>query len=213
MFKKARIYPNIIIENRKTPIFEGVKKYFSTGGGESFEDGYEMVTFENRPTRANLSPLINDVLIAKMKGAEKVILIDEDKTNYIFSTGFFPITSKELLPKYLYYLFSNYEFNEEKDNFSVGTTQQAINIDHFKKINITYTQDKKTQKEIINLLDKKIKGIDDLVKIQIKQIEKLEDYKKAIISKVIKRGLLAQENLIDSGIDWIGKISNKVKMV
>ncbi len=63
------------------------------------------------------------------------------------------------------------------------------------------------------MLDKKIKGIDDLVKIQIKQIEKLEDYKKAIISKVIKRGLLAQENLIDSGIDWIGKISNKVKMV
>ena len=88
MFKKARIYPNIIIENRKTPIFEGVKKYFSTGGVESFEDGYEMVTFENRPTRANLSPLINDVLIAKMKGAEKVILIDEDKTNYIFLLGF-----------------------------------------------------------------------------------------------------------------------------
>lgn len=53
-----------------------------------------MVTFENRPTRANLSPLINDVLIAKMKGAEKVILIDEDKTNYIFLLGFSRLQAK-----------------------------------------------------------------------------------------------------------------------
>ena len=105
MFKKARIYPNIIIENRKTLIFEGVKKYFSTGGVESFEDGYEMVTFENRPTRANLSPLINDVLIAKMKGAEKVILIDEDKPTIFFSTGFSRFKQRIITKIFILFIF------------------------------------------------------------------------------------------------------------
>ena len=49
--------------------FDGDKKYYSTGNINT--DNYEVITYKNRPSRANLQVTEKDILIAKMKNTNK----------------------------------------------------------------------------------------------------------------------------------------------
>ncbi len=62
------------------------------------------------------------------------------------------------------------------------------------------------QKEIATILDTKILQLDSLISNQEKQIEKLEDYKQAIITKAVTKGLNPDAKMKDSGVEWIGEI-------
>ncbi|MFA5070948.1 MAG: restriction endonuclease subunit S [Candidatus Pacearchaeota archaeon] len=98
------------------------------------------ITFDNRPSRANMQPIMNSIWFAKMKDSKKVFLIDESKMfeikNLIFSTGF---TGLKVKPEALYYIWNyinNSSFEDMKDNLSIGTTMQGVNNDLIKKIKI-----------------------------------------------------------------------------
>ena len=62
------------------------------------------------------------------------------------------------------------------------------------------------QKCIVELLDKKTKEIDSLIEIENKQIEKLKEYKQAVITESVTKGLDKNAVMKDSGVEWIGKI-------
>ena len=69
------------------------------------------------------------------------------------------------------------------------------------------------QKNIVKLLDKKTAEIDSLIEIENQQIEKLKEYKQAVITEAITRGLDKNVPLKDSGVDWIGEIPAKWKCI
>ncbi len=94
------------------------------------------VTFENRPSRANMQPTIGSVWTAKMKGSFKVLNITElDKTilnSCILSTGFLGVQSSQNLPaSFLFALFTSGPFRAKKDLISTGATMEAINNKDF----------------------------------------------------------------------------------
>lgn len=62
------------------------------------------------------------------------------------------------------------------------------------------------QNEIVKILKKKIGIIDSLISNETKQIEKLEEYKKAVITKAVTKGLDPNAKMKDSGVEWIGEI-------
>ena len=62
------------------------------------------------------------------------------------------------------------------------------------------------QNKIVEVLDDKIGKIDALIANENKQIEKLEEYKKAVITKAVTKGLDPNARMKDSGVQWIGKI-------
>lgn len=62
------------------------------------------------------------------------------------------------------------------------------------------------QEKIVNALNKKISQIDSLIANQEKQIEKLEEYRQAVITKVVTKGLNPNVKMKDSGVEWIGEI-------
>ena len=62
------------------------------------------------------------------------------------------------------------------------------------------------QNEIVKILKKKIGIIDSLISNETKQIEKLEEYKKAVITKAVTKGLDPDAKMKDSDVEWIGKI-------
>lgn len=64
----------------------------------------------------------------------------------------------------------------------------------------------KEQKLIADFLDEKITKIDESINEITKQIEMLNNYKKAIVTKTITKGLNANISLKESGNKWIGKI-------
>ena len=64
----------------------------------------------------------------------------------------------------------------------------------------------KIQQKIVEILDKKCGQIDELVRIEENEIEKLKEYKTSLITKVATKGLDSNAKMKDSGIPWIGQI-------
>lgn len=70
-----------------------------------------------------------------------------------------------------------------------------------------------TQDEIVGVLKQKLKTIDSLIQNETEQIEKLEEYKKAVITKAVTKSLNPNIKTKDSGVEWIGKIPEDWKVV
>ena len=88
------------------------------------------ITFEEKPSRANMQPKENTVWFAKMKNSRKLIRVSKENNElikgYIFSTGFAGLESKNYT-NYLWTLISSTNFDDVKNNMATGTTQEAIN--------------------------------------------------------------------------------------
>ena len=62
------------------------------------------------------------------------------------------------------------------------------------------------QDKIVDLINKKTAEIDSLIEIENQQIEKLKEYKQAVITEAVTKGLDNNVAMKDSGVDWIKKI-------
>lgn len=67
------------------------------------------------------------------------------------------------------------------------------------------------QNRIVEILDDKIGKIDALIANENKQIEKLKEYKQAVITEAVTKGLNKNVSMKDSGIEWIGEIPETYK--
>lgn len=66
--------------------------------------------------------------------------------------------------------------------------------------------DEKIQNKIVMFLDNKCAQIDRYIEKQQQIIEKLKEYKQAIITEAVTKGLDPDVKMKDSGIEWIGEI-------
>ena len=122
--------------------FHGTKKYISTGAVATTEiDESEVVevTYEDRPSRANLSAEAGDILFAKMQGTRKTLLLDSEAEKNIYSTGFYAVRANPevITTECLYYLIDSELFLAQKDKNCSGATQKAITNGGMAKIEIS----------------------------------------------------------------------------
>lgn len=118
----------------------------------------ETITFKNRPSRANMQPVLNSVWFARMKDTIKVYSFtknnQEEINKYILSTGFAGIKClKEIDPDYLKFYFLSDNFNKQKNKLCSGSTQKAINNSSIKKISVPLPP-LPVQKRIVSILEK-----------------------------------------------------------
>lgn len=102
--------------------FDWEKKYYSTWSIKNWNnyDGFEYININNKPSRADILPKINDVWFAKMKNTCKNIIIDENFEWSIFSTWFaFLRWNERIIPKYLFNLIKSQFFQKTKDDLAV----------------------------------------------------------------------------------------------
>ena len=121
--------------------FQGTKKYVSTGAvaaNEINESEVVEVTYEERPSRANLSAEAGDILFAKMQGTRKTLLLDSETEENIYSTGFYAVRANPevITTECLYYLVDSELFLAQKDKNCSGATQKAITNGGLAKIEI-----------------------------------------------------------------------------
>lgn len=64
------------------------------------------------------------------------------------------------------------------------------------------------QDKIVDLINKKTAEIDSLIEIENQQIEKLKEYKQAVITEAVTKGLDKNVAMKESDIEWIGKMPN-----
>ena len=161
------------IDNQSVSKYEGTKKYIATG--DIINNNivtYEEYHYDSKPSRANLQIEEETVIFAKMKDTIKVLIGNKDNKNNIYSTGFCSlIPNDNILSKYLFYYLNSESFNKQKNKYSSGATQQAINNEKLKKIMIKELPTLKKQKEIINKLD----TIMSLIEYKKRQIHKLNE--------------------------------------
>lgn len=114
-------------------------------------------------------------------------------------------TPKNIDSKFLFYSLQSSDFLSE---FSLHLTGMigGVKIGEIKNLYISYPDDLGEQHKIACFLDRKIGQIDNLISNQEKQIEKLKEYRQAIITKAVTKGLNPNVSMKDSGIEWIGKI-------
>lgn len=114
---------------------------------------------------------------------------------------------KTMCPKYYDWLFHTVQFADEFYKWGHGIVDDlwTTNWQDMKKINVPVPPIEE-QEKIADFLDSKCSEIDAIsAKIQ-EQIATLEEYKKFVITEAVTKGLDPNAEMIDSGIDYIGKI-------
>jgi type I restriction enzyme S subunit len=120
--------------------FEGEKIYLATADVEKNEIVNEKtkISYNNRPIRANMEPVLNSIWFAKMINTYKVLFFfegnKEDITKYILSTGFMGIQALKNMQYYLYLFINSKEFHQIKDTLVQGAVQEAITNTNVKQI-------------------------------------------------------------------------------
>jgi restriction endonuclease S subunit len=95
-----------------------------------------------------------------------------------------------------------------------SNTQANLNADKVKNLPLlkpSYDE----QKKIANFLDRETRKIDNLIEKQEELIALLNEEVQSITSRYLMRGLKADNNLINSGVPWLGNIPGhwKVKKI
>jgi len=141
--------------------FEGEKDYLSTESiqGTNIEKIECKITYKDRPSRANMQPVLNSVWFAKMQATLKVYSFTQankgEINGFILSTGFagIRVDDSKVDPFYLRHFLKSKEFNKIKDSNCSGATQKAIGNEKLSKIKIPLPS-LSVQKKIVKLLDR-----------------------------------------------------------
>lgn len=208
------------VHNVKVIDFIGKKKYVATGDVINNKIvSYNMVTYDKKPSRANLTLSKDEILFAKMKNTIKVILGEEDNINNIYSTGFYCLKPNEkVLPKMLYYYLQSVHFNSQKNMYCVGATMKSLNDKGLDKIHVEFPE-LNIQQKIVEYLDKITLAIENRKKIYkdyemlinskyidlfgTEEDNKFPIYKLEELTTKISDGVHSKPNYTDKGIPFI----------
>jgi restriction endonuclease S subunit len=143
-------------------LFEGIKDYLSTSSVNGLQVEYveQEISYRRRPSRANIQPIPNSVWFAKMKNTIKVLMADTYLCKQaVLLTGFCGIHSEQVSSSYLKQIILSKEFNDQKDQFAEGRTQEAVSTSKVKLIRLGFSpsQDEQTKiAEVLSTVDRLI---------------------------------------------------------
>lgn len=164
--------------------FEGEKIYLATGDVDNTNiKGGTSITFENRPSRANMEPVIYSVWFAKKGGVRKLLMFDNysyDLNKLILSTGFTGLKTTELSHYYIWCYIMSTEFQKIKDGFVSGTVQPDINNDGVNQIMIL-----KPNNETLLKFNEIIKEFFFKISLNQRQIRTLERLRDTLLPKLM----------------------------
>lgn len=174
-----------------------IEKDIETNGGllpESFNT-YQIVSKGNIVLR--LTDLQND------KKSLRVGYVSQDSG--IITSAYLGLQVKDaFIDKYLYYLLHSYDLLKVFYNLG-GGVRQALDFKSMKYLPVVVPE-KEEQEKIARFLDEQTARIDETIAKKERLIELLKEKRTATINRAVTKGLDPKAELVDSGIDWIGKI-------
>jgi len=148
--------------------YDGVKEYFATANieGNNIIKNGEMVTYDERPSRAQMQPEENTIWFAKMRETYKVLCFTsankEKAERSILSSGFAGLKADKDIFGFAYFTVNSKEFHNQKDQFCTGATQMSSTIEGLSLIKIVLP-DKNLVKEYSELTQP---IIDQIIRLQ-----------------------------------------------
>lgn len=152
----------------------------------------------------------NDVVMAKItpcfengKGA----VIHGLKNGFGFgTTEFIVMRPMDLDAKFLHYLVSSDRFRKDGENEMRGSAGQKRVPESFVANYWFHKPSINEQQFRVRKLDEKTQLINDAIAQKRKLIDQLKEKRTALIHRAVTRGLDENVELVESGIEWIGKI-------
>ena len=111
---------------------------------------------------------------------------------------------RQVVSAFFHYLLHAYDVKKVLYNMGNGV-RQSLNYAELSKLPLIEPP-LPEQQRIADYLDKKCAEIDTLSNSIQQQIDTLEQYKRAVITETVTKGLNPSAPMKDSGIPWIGKI-------
>lgn len=190
-------------------------KFFATSGmgetilgGNLVEDGIPVYSATQNNTvfgyvkSSSLKLNKNDFVIPARGNSIGCVTIVKDNEATATQTTIYSKLNDKINYKFLYYCcvgLKDVWFYFEDTAIPQITVNQVQN-------NKVPLPPKEIQQKIVEILDKKCGQIDELIKVEENEIEKLKEYKTSLITKVVTKGLDPNAKMKDSGIPWIGQI-------
>lgn len=153
---------------------------------------------------------MGDVLVA-LSGATvgKVAFVDNSIECYINQrVGII----RSFWGRFIFHIFTLDKFIENLKSCLNDSAQPNLSIENIGGISIPI-YDKNTIKKIVRYLDDKCENIDNIIAREQSVIEKLQEYKKALITEAVTKGLNPNVNMKESGLDWIGKVPETYSLI
>ena len=116
----------------------------------------------------------------------------------------FVMNKTRAIVDYYYYYYLALDFDKTLLHLSKNMRSSLTESD-FGSINAPVPAPTE-QQQIVHFLDCKCTAIDTAIEKTKKSIQKLEEYKKAVITKAVTKGIDPNAKLKDSGVEWIGEI-------
>ncbi|TDT72498.1 type I restriction enzyme S subunit [Hypnocyclicus thermotrophus] len=174
--------------------FRGEKIYLATADvqNEKIVNTETFITFNKRPSRANMQPVLNSVWFAKKGSVRKVLMFDlnskEEVEKYILSTGFSGLKTTNLSHYYIWLFVFSKEFQEIKDNLLSGSVQADINNDGIKNIMIP-----KPDNNILEKFNNIVEPLFHKIQKNNSQIQTLKQTRDTLLPKLMSGQLRVDE--------------------
>lgn len=168
--------------------------------------------------RYNMDPFIQikkgDLLISKDGTIGKLALIDDLPDKACLNSHLLiirPLNQKYVI-KYLYYVLQSSIFTTYYALVGNGSTMQSLSQEKLGQFKFPIW-DITTQKHIVAFLDTKCSDIDAATADIQSEIDTLEKYKRSVITEAVTKGLDKNVEMKDSGIDWVGEVPVKWRVI
>lgn len=161
-------------------------------------------------TDTTLPEIICDDVLVLWDGA-RAGLVGTNKVGKLSSTVVKLIPDENVVSKkFLYWYYT--AFQQYMYDMVNGTTIPHMNRKFIEDIGfLSWSLDE--QSRMSNYLDTKCTQIDTIIAREQSVIEKLQEYNRAIISEAVTKGINSDREVIDSGVQWIGRIPNSWKII
>lgn len=165
------------------------------------DEGYPVIGSGGQFTYASQFTYDQESVLLGRKGTiDRPLYINEPF--WTVDTMYYTVISKDILPKYLYYLALTIQFGR----YSTNTALPSMTQEHLGNYIFATPKDKSDQDTIANFLDHETAKIDTLIKKQQHLIQLLKEKRQAVISHAVTKGLNPNAKMRDSGIEWLGEV-------
>lgn len=153
----------------------------SVVGGQLFKE--QVISKKEAPSRAQRILQKQDILFQLVRPYQRNNYIFNKNGDYVASTGYAQIRTKEYV-KFIYYALLENSFVERTILKSTGSNYPAITSSDFSNLKIPLPP-LKEQEQIAQFLDSKISKIDKIIEKTKKQIKLIKEYKNTLINQAI----------------------------
>lgn len=168
-------------------------------------DGAKYITEEKYNSMHGAKLRIND-LIYCLRGSVGLCALNKELTQGTIASSLVVIRPKAtVIPEFLNYVMNSAVIQQQNDNYMNGSCAANLSAENVRNYNMPFPQIEE-QKAIVSFLSVHCAYVDSAISKHHQIIEKLEEYRKAVITQTVTKGLNPNVEMKDSGVNWIGEI-------